>query len=858
MMNKSARGFIAFTFLAISILISCKSGQPLVTFNPEEKSNALDSWSYDGGTSRNNELTDYRASQTKHFQLIHTKVEVSFDWEKQYLEGKASLELSPFFYPQQILTLDAKNFDIHEIKVIMENEEKALQYEYDGLQLRIELDREYKKGQKLLVSIDYTAKPNERESNGSAAITSDKGLYFINPLKNQKNKPQQIWTQGETEANSCWFPTIDAPNQRTTQEMFITVDEKFKTLSNGELIYSKINPDNTRTDYWKMDQPHAPYLFMMAIGEYSIVEDSWDEIPLYYYVEPEYEKHAKAIFGKTPEMMGFFSDLLGVKYPWNKYAQVIVRDFVSGAMENTTASVFMESVQADSNALIDQNWEKIIAHELFHHWFGDLVTCESWSNLPLNEAFANYAEYLWIEHSEGFLAAQEHAYEEREDYLEDASESGKKNLIRFFYEDKEDMFDSHSYAKGGLILHMLRREVGDEAFFATLKYYLDKHAYQSVEVHDLRLAFEKISGRDLNWFFNQWFLAAGHPELEVVHSYSQGKLKVNIIQTQNAPSPNVFQLPIVIETWVHGKAKVHQFTMTSREQSFLIDLDKAPEAVIVDPEGVLVAEITHQKTYEELYYQYQKSPYFSSKIEALVGIATLLADEEGEIDIPIELALELLGEESVALRELGIELVEGFEGAEQPLIEKKLIHIAINDKKSTLRSDALTSLAEMNYERHESLFQTSLQDSSYAVRGAALYGLSLANNENVIPILEKHENLNSSMVQIPIADFYVRNTQPNKIQYFLQLLQRFHGMDLWYFLQYTAYYALSTEDSSIKEMVVEKAYEAGGTNPNDYIRKVTYDIFNLFEELPQTSVYKAKMRDSELDMDLLEYFQDNN
>ena len=228
-------------------------------------------------------------------------------------------------------------------------------------------------------------------------------------------------------------------------------------------------------------------------------------------------------------MISHFSELLNYAYPWPKYSQVVVRDYVSGAMENTTASVFMDDLQVDSRYLIDDNWDGIIAHELFHHWFGDLVTSESWSNLTLNEAFATYAEYLWAEHLLGVDEADYLGYEEQQNYLEEAK-GKKEDLIRFYYLDKEDMFDSHSYAKGSRILHMLRAHLGDEAFFQTLNEYLTTYANQPVEVHHLRLMAEKVSGQDLNWFFNQWFLDSGHPELEVEKSFNNDTLTISIIQ----------------------------------------------------------------------------------------------------------------------------------------------------------------------------------------------------------------------------------------------------------------------------------------------------------------------------------------
>ena len=296
--------------------------------------------------------------------------------------------------------------------------------------LDIKLDKTYKGGENYTIYIDYTSKPNEYTGKGSAAITDAKGLYFINPKGEEKDKPTQIWTQGETEATSVWCPTIDKPNQKTTQEISMTVPDKYVTLSNGKLAAQKKNADGTRTDTWKMDQPHAPYLFFMGVGDYAVVKDSYKGKEVSYYVEKEYAPVARKIFGNTPEMMAFFSKVLGVEYPWVKYAQMTARDYVSGAMENTTATLHQESAQQDARELIDGNsWESTIAHELFHQWFGDLVTTESWSNLTLNESFANYSETLWDEYKYGKDAGDAQNYNDMQGYLQ--SQSDKKDLVRF-------------------------------------------------------------------------------------------------------------------------------------------------------------------------------------------------------------------------------------------------------------------------------------------------------------------------------------------------------------------------------------------------------------------------------------------
>ena len=411
--------FFTLTFLLISCISSKKSSP--ITFEPVELRD-LDTLTVNAQkpsilkSAEDFVLPVYQASNERKVDLLHTLLHLCFDWENEKVIGTATLHLKPYFDTIQMVSLDAKQLVIKEIQLQNKNQYSPIPFENTGSHLYLYLGRSFTRNEDFKVLITYEANPSS--TGGSAAITSNKGLFFINPKGTDVSKPKQIWTQGETNWNSRWYPTIDHPNERATQEINLTVDSNYVTLSNGKLISSIPLENGLRTDKWVMDQPHAPYLTMIAVGEYAVVREYWNEIELSYYVEPAFKAHAKNIFPHTKEMMGFFSDILDYPYPWSKYAQIVVRDYVSGAMENTTASVFGEFVQRTSRELIDDKEnERIVAHELFHHWFGDLVTCESWSNLTLNEGFANYSEYLWFEHKYGREEADYHLMNERQAYI---------------------------------------------------------------------------------------------------------------------------------------------------------------------------------------------------------------------------------------------------------------------------------------------------------------------------------------------------------------------------------------------------------------------------------------------------------
>ena len=276
--------------------------------------------------------TNYRAFATKSTDLVHTKLVANFDYQKSQMNGEVWIKLRPHFYPSNSLVLDAKGMDIHQVALVVNNNNKKLAYNYDGLLLNIFLDKTYKATDQYTVYIKYTAKPNDYKAAGSAAITDVKGLYFINPLGKDTTKPIQVWTQGETEGTSVWIPTIDNPNQKTTQEFHLTVPSKYVSLSNGLLVKQVDNKNGTRLDVWKMDLPHSPYLFFIGIGDYAVIKDSYKGKEVSYYIEKAYEKEARKIYGKTPAMIAHFEKVTGTPYPWAKYAQISGQDYVSGAM----------------------------------------------------------------------------------------------------------------------------------------------------------------------------------------------------------------------------------------------------------------------------------------------------------------------------------------------------------------------------------------------------------------------------------------------------------------------------------------------------------------------------------------------
>ena len=702
------------TLVVICLVSFFYSGHAQMNMEPLD---ADTSWKY-----------NYRGSAIKLNDIVHTKLDVAFDFEKAHMYGKEWLTIKPTCYSTDSVILDAKGMDIKTVALVNGAQKIPLKYTYDSLQIHINLNKTYSSKETYTLYFEYTSKPNDFKSEGSAAITDAKGLYFINPDGKDKNKPTQIWTQGETESNSVWMITIDKPNQKSTEEIIMTVPDKFVTLSNGLLLSQKKNTNGTRTDYWKMDLPHAPYLFFMGVGDFAIVKDSYKGKEVNYYVEKKYQPFAKAIFGNTPEMMGFFSKKLGVEYPWPKYSQIVGRDFVSGAMENTTSTLHQESAYQNARELSDGNeWEETIAHELFHHWFGDLVTAESWSNITVNESFANYSEYLWDEYKYGKDWADAHGYEDMQGYLMSGGE--KKNLVRFFYNSREDVFDGVSYNKGGRILHMLRNYVGDDAFFASLNKYLTTNKFKTGEAHQLRLAFEEVTGRDLNWFWNQWYYGSGHPKLKINYAWdSTGRSIVIINQTQKNSTPYI--LPIAVDVFVKGNKTRYPVTLTSLNDTLYFYSSQKPEWISVDADRILLCEKTDNKSVDNYLSQWKYGVNYLDRKEALDYFAkkNMSQIKEG------------LNDKFYKLRISTIQKLTTSSMKNDEDVLSKIEALAKNDNNRKVKAAAIAFLVKNGDKKYQGIYEKAINDSSYNVAGAAFKGLVALQPENAYELAKKYSS----------------------------------------------------------------------------------------------------------------------
>ncbi|MDF7818043.1 M1 family metallopeptidase [Runella sp. MFBS21] len=803
----------------------------------------------------------YRPTRALKNDILHTQLEMRFDWLRQHALGSAIITFKPYFYPQSTLELDAKGLEIKGIfhldtlarrdsttgQMVREFISDPLEYTYDKRLLTIKLRRKYSRFDTLHVLIDYVAKPNELPDN-LRGPKGDKGLYFINADGLDEGKPQQIWTQGETEYNSCWLPMVDSPNEKMTQDFRLTVENRFKTISNGKLISSTVNPDSTRTDRWVQKLPHAPYLAAFIVGNFAVEKETLPNgLELSYYVEPEYGPHAKAIFGRTKEMIAFFEEKFGVEYQWDKYAQVAVRDFVAGAMENTSITVHAENVQTDSRALLDGNSDNVIAHELMHHWFGNLVTCESWVHLPLNEAFANYSEYLWNEHKKGTEEADLWAQGELQQYLGEA-EQKQEPLIRYHYTDSEDMFDSHSYAKGGRVLHMLRKYVGDEAFFTASRNYLIKYGFGTAEINDLREAFEEVTGEDLNWFFNQWFLSSGHANLKVEKTWANGKINLKINQLQDSTYTPIYRLPLKVDVWVNGQKKSHDIVVNQAKQTFEFPAPQPPDLVDFDVEKQILGEVDYEKSKAEWIFQYNNCDKYLARYEALTRLEGQMIDSTVR-----NLMMRAMSDKFWKIRQLAVSNFSEYDGLQFNEVERTLQSKARVDPHPRVRMEAIITLASFGDNTNDPLFREALNDSSYQVVSAALDAYLIGKPDDAADVAARFENAPNSEIITAVANYYAGLGKPEQYDWFIQKMNRLKAAEVYNFLQVFGKYLIRS-NTQVQRRALPMLETTARNAPAYFVRFGAYQVLGLLTDIEGVKAMRKDIRNAERDPKLKEMY----
>ncbi|MBF2078555.1 MAG: M1 family metallopeptidase, partial [Synechococcales cyanobacterium T60_A2020_003] len=511
-------------------------------------------------------------------QVEHIALDLDLDIPNQRYTGTCQIRLNPIRDGIRALTLDAVNLNIASVAV----NDAPHAFDYDGESLTIQLDAPTQIGHVLNVAIAYAVDHPQR------------GLYFIAPDEHYPQKPVQVWTQGEDEDSRFWFPCFDYPGQLSTSEIRVRVPKPLMAISNGELVDVKVDGD-FKIFHWFQKEVHPSYLITLAVGDFAELRDEWNGKLITYYVEKGREDNARRTMGKTPQMVEFFSHCFGYAYPYPKYAQVCVDDFIFGGMENTSTTLLTDRCLLDERAAIDnRNSESLVAHELAHQWFGDLVVIKHWSHAWIKEGMASYTEVLWTADQYGEDEAAYYRLHQARSYLDEDSSRYRRPIVTHVYREAIELYDSHIYEKGACVYHMIRSELGDDLFRRAIHTFVNDNAHQTVETIDLLRAIEKATGRNLQFLFDQYVFRGGHPDYKVAYSWDgdSNLAKLTVTQTQvdekeTGLKNGAFDLKVPIgfgyvENNQLQPMQTFSVRVHEREQSFYFPLTRKPDFVSFD------------------------------------------------------------------------------------------------------------------------------------------------------------------------------------------------------------------------------------------------------------------------------------
>lgn len=675
--------------------------------------------------------------------MKHVKLTVSFDLKAGTVIGRADLTLEVVGGEPRRVELDCEDTVVNSVEL----DGRAVEYTLTDKQLIVEFPAVLKAGIPFVVSVDYVATPR-------------RGIYFTGPDKGYPDKPVQIWTQGQDTDNHHWFPCIDEPRGRITSEIIVTVPENWSTVSNGRIVRESHDARRkTKTIHWLQDKPHAVYLITLAASDFARVVLK-EKAPLIdFYVERGREEDGKRSFGSTPAMIELYEKLFGEKYPWDKYTQVAVQDFIFGGMENTSATTQTDLTLHDERAHLDFSSDFLVSHEAVHQWFGDLITCRDWSHGWLNEGFATYFEAVWQEHHRG-----------NDEYLWDVlgmargylSESYRRPLVENTYRSPSDLFDRHLYEKGGAVLHMLRRELGDEQFYRAIRHYVASYRGRNVATPDFERAIEESTGRSMDWFFDQWVYKPGHPEFKVTYAWDGDKktATLNVKQAQTGEgTPRVFRVNVEVVFVTGAGRKTFRASLFEREHTLTYVLDARPKMVQFDPGYGVLKTLDFTRSRDLLEYQLANDADVIGRIEAAEGLGKLGSPEAVKALKKAVLSDQFWAVQATAARQLGkiktdaaltallgcvrVEHPKARRGVADGLGEFKdekavdaLARILKDDKSYYVAMTAAASLGKTRSKKAYDQLIKALDRPSHleAIRSGALAGLSELKDERGLEV----------------------------------------------------------------------------------------------------------------------------
>jgi aminopeptidase N len=651
------------------------------------------------------ESLNYRDGARSHrFDVLHIAINIRFDTASRSLGGSVRHRMRSLDPALTKVRLDAAaNIDLQQVSV----DGAKAGYTRSGDTLDINLPKAQRYGDTFTVEITYHVVPQ-------------KGFYFIVPDSLVPTRRSQVWTQGEANDNHYWVPIYDYPNDRATSEVWVSVPTFWKALSNGKLVDLSQGSDGAYIYHYLEDKPHSSYLIMIAAGDYLVTRDTVGHTPLEYWTYREYPERVRTTFGRTPDVIKFYEGLTGIPYPWNKYAQIFIADFMYGGMENTTATTLNDYALVDQRGFIDYNPDGLVAHEAAHMWYGDLVTNRSWGHLWLHESFATYLASRYKLHKYGEDAYAKEIYDAGQSANQSDQMQGRSPIAN------GSGITADIYDRGSRVLHMLNRIVGEAEFWRANKLYLERNAYNLAETNDLKIAFEDATGLNLDWFFDEWIYKAGMPMYRVDRSYAGDTLKLRVRQTQPRDSlTGLFQMPVPIEFYVHGNVIADTIWVSREDETFSFPLHEKPRYMIFDAGDAIMKTLDFPRPEEELTAQLDAP----RMIDRLLAVKELAVADSMKVKTTVHrrsLALRdaYMREYSPFVRQEIVEHTSVMEAG--PAVE--ILTRALRDSAADVRRASIENFYMVaDKKRRAELLRPMLEDSSYNVISAALGMLAVTD-----------------------------------------------------------------------------------------------------------------------------------
>ncbi len=694
------------------------------------------------------------------YDILHTELDLTPDFETRTVDGNVVHELVITAESLSVIKLHGEELSIHEALVfardsVIEATWNSLAKDLIGIQAGVTL----RAMDTAFVQLTYTARPHRTGVR--------RGLHFVDPDGVDPARPTQIWTLGQPGDNRTWFPTWDYPNDRMTFDITVTVPDSLQTFATGTLADQELDSDNNRSDRSVLDVPQPAYLTGFAAGSFATMEDEYvsqvgKRTMLLYNVEPRFADHLDLIFGMTPDVMRVVEQKTAVSYPFEDLKQTAVRDYTAGGMENTTAVLYDDRIQHDERAHLYYTSRDLVVHEVAHQWFGNYVTCRSWSHLALNEGFANFFEQVFLEEAVGTAEAQEHRILDRNEYLEEAS-IFRRPIIWTDYPDPNLLFDSHSYEKAELVLHTLRFEIGDEAFWSGVRRYLSSNV-GFVEIADLKDAMERSTRRPQTRFFEQWFMEPGHPELLVDHGYDDkfGLYEVRVRQVQDTSVFPVYALEAIVElNYESGAAYKERIRLSTADTTYRFGVAGRISFVRFDEGDHLLADIKETKPLEQWVAQAISDDEMAARHDAVRALAA----SEPSQQIGLTLIDVASADDYDLVRMTALQALEPYRLLPEVVVLARAL--ALEDPSARTRRAAVRLLGETRDPSAVAILRDALNDASYHVIAEAVSSLAELRPaefvENIAPVLDLQSWEN--VVELTILDVLANSPSPKGLPY---------------------------------------------------------------------------------------------